>query len=110
MPDKIVPLRANDVCTIYIGSVPIKNVAIIDIRPDNKKGWWWITLQTLEAFSHPFQWNWLLDDDHLNQEVFEMAGIPHRLVKVGTIDSPKEKKEISKSDYGTDTKLTKELF
>ncbi len=70
----------NDIVLIYLEDAPVSFARIESILPDAKKDWYHIKLLMLQV---PLQVvTWILKDDYINGEKFNMNGKPMRLEKV----------------------------
>lgn len=72
--------KINDVVLIYLENSPVSFARVESIQPDQKKDWFQITLLLLQI---PLQEaTWILKDDYINGEEFQMNGKKMRLETV----------------------------
>lgn len=70
----------HDLVCIHIENNPAFFARIEDIVPDEKRGWWKVSLLVLTS---PLQiFSWILEDSQINGAPFTMGGTPIMLEKV----------------------------
>ena len=74
----------NDVVLIYLENSPVSFARVESVQPDHKKDWFQITLLLLQI---PLQEvTWILKDNYINGEEFQMNG---KKMRIETVKNPK---------------------
>ncbi len=72
--------KVDDVVLLYLEEAPVSFARVENIEPDAKKDWYHIKLLMLQV---PLQVvTWILKDDYINGQSFNMNGKKMRLEKV----------------------------
>ncbi len=88
----------NDVVLIYLENSPVSFARVESIQPDHKKDWFQITLLLLQI---PLQEaTWILKDNYINGEEFQMNG---KKMRIETVKNPKNTHGVP-SDMKSDMK------
>jgi len=73
-------IKETDLILIHVDEKPGFYARVEDISPDEKPGWWQVSLLVL---TFPLQvFTWILDEDQLDEADFTMGGTPMRLEKI----------------------------
>lgn len=90
----------NDVVLIHIEGAPVSFARVESILPDAKKDWYHVKFLMLQI---PLQVvTWILKDDYINGDDFDMNG---KKMKITKVESPVEELPLSKSTNLSDKKL-----
>lgn len=85
--------KVNDVVLLYLEDSPVSFARVEDIKPDAKKDWYQIRLLMLQI---PLQVvTWILKDDYINGDEFNMNGKKMKLEKV---ESPVEDLQVQEPE------------
>ncbi|MBU1195010.1 MAG: hypothetical protein KKE62_04100 [Proteobacteria bacterium] len=93
--------NVNDVVLLYLEDRPVSFARVEDIRPDFKKDWYQIKLLMLQI---PMQVvTWILKEEYINGEPFNMGGKKMKLEKVLC---PADENPVAEPETRTDQKNT----
>lgn len=95
-----VRLQEGDVCMLFVEGKPQAYIHITEINdhedPQGRPGWNEVKFNLLIS-NPPVPGQILIDDDHLNQDVFTIDGIPHQ-IKLASRAVKKGKDKVAEID------------
>lgn len=73
-------IKETDLVLIHVDGKPGFYARVEEMAPDEKPGWWQVSLLVL---TFPLQvFTWILDENQLDEADFTMGGTPMRLEKI----------------------------